>query len=165
MRGSFISTCLWIDWKLQVISDDDCGPAEIYSDEPRGQVTLVKPMPKKKSEHWRPLALEPSVAHGLLSRLRFTRLRERFPGRPMWALFMFVNGFVTIAILAGVAMVSHSPFVFPWADSHSALLHTPISNGFSAPYNLRTRYWHSLWLRIITLDGAASRASGYCRGC
>jgi hypothetical protein len=47
MRGSSISTSLWIDWKLQVISDDDHGLAEIYSDEPRGHVTLVKLMRMK----------------------------------------------------------------------------------------------------------------------
>lgn len=71
-------------------------------------------MPDKKPPHRRPLALlEPTVAHGLASRLRFARLRARFPGRSIWALFMFINGFITIAILAGVAMVSHTPFVFP----------------------------------------------------
>ena len=57
--------------------------------------------------------LEPEVTRGLIERLRLTRLLGRFPERPVWAAFMFVNGFVTIAILAGVAMLTRTPFVFP----------------------------------------------------
>ena len=57
--------------------------------------------------------LEPEVVRGLLVRLRLTHLLGRFPERPMWALFMFVNGFITIGLLAGVAMVTRTPFVFP----------------------------------------------------
>ncbi len=57
--------------------------------------------------------LEFEVPRGLLARLRLTRLLQHFPQRPVWAAFMFINGFLTIAILAAVAMVSHVPFVFP----------------------------------------------------
>ncbi|HJZ86694.1 MAG TPA: HPP family protein [Polyangia bacterium] len=57
--------------------------------------------------------LEPEVARGLVARLRLTRLLARFPERPIWALFMFINGFISIALMALVAMVSHTPFVFP----------------------------------------------------
>jgi hypothetical protein len=31
----------------------------------------------------------------------------------MWALFMFVNGFISIAILCGLAKLFHTPFIFP----------------------------------------------------
>lgn len=57
--------------------------------------------------------LEPEVTRGLVARLRLTRLLGRSPERPVWAAFMFINGFITIAILAGVAMVTDTPFVFP----------------------------------------------------
>jgi CBS-domain-containing membrane protein len=57
--------------------------------------------------------LEPEVVRGLVERLRLKWLLGRFPERPVWAAFMFVNGFITIAILAGVAMASRTPFVFP----------------------------------------------------
>ena len=57
--------------------------------------------------------LEPEVTRGLVARLRLTRLLGRFPERPVWALFMFINGFITIALLAGVAMLTRVPFVFP----------------------------------------------------
>jgi CBS-domain-containing membrane protein len=57
--------------------------------------------------------LEPEVVRGLIERLRLKWLLGRFPERPVWAAFMFINGFITIAILAAVAMVSRTPFVFP----------------------------------------------------
>jgi len=56
---------------------------------------------------------EPEVTRGLVARLRLTRLLGRFPERPVWAAFMLVNGFLTIALLAGLAMVTRTPFVFP----------------------------------------------------
>lgn len=59
------------------------------------------------------LLLEPTVVRSLAHRMQLTGLLERFPVRPMWALFVFVNGFITIALLSGVAMISHTPFVFP----------------------------------------------------
>ena len=61
-------------------------------------------------------ALEDEVAdvvRGLLLRLRLARLLRRFPERPVRAGFVFVNGFITIALLAAVAMVLQTPFLFP----------------------------------------------------
>jgi CBS domain-containing membrane protein len=63
--------------------------------------------------HRPPALLDPEVVRGLAARLRLTHLLRRHAERPVWALFMFLNGFVTIALLAGVAMVSGTPFVFP----------------------------------------------------
>ena len=55
----------------------------------------------------------PEVTRSLAARLQVTHLLTRYSERPIWALFMFLNGFITIALLAGVAMVSRTPFVFP----------------------------------------------------
>lgn len=57
--------------------------------------------------------LEPIVVRGLISNLRLTSLLGRFDERLVWAAFMLVNGFITIAILAAMAMISRTPFVFP----------------------------------------------------
>jgi CBS-domain-containing membrane protein len=57
--------------------------------------------------------LPPLVTQGLVQRLRLAHLLKRFPERPIWALFMFVSGFISIAMLAGIAMVSKAPFIFP----------------------------------------------------
>jgi len=58
-------------------------------------------------------ALAPEAIRAILERLRLTRLLGRFPERPVWAAFMFINGFVSIAMLAGLAMLTRTPFVFP----------------------------------------------------
>lgn len=59
------------------------------------------------------LLLEPTVVRSLAHRLQMTGLIERFPVRRIWALFVFINGFITIALLSGVAMISNTPLVFP----------------------------------------------------
>ena len=109
--------------------------------------------------------LDPEVTRGLASRLRLTQLLKRFPERPLWALFMFVNGFITIALLAAVAMLSHTPFVFPSLGPTAILLFmTPLSPTAS-PRN--TLYGHaiailcgyaSLWITGLGTD--PSLASG-----
>jgi CBS domain-containing membrane protein len=81
------------------------------------------------SEHRsRLVLLDPAVARGLASHIRLAHLLQRFSERRVWALFMFINGFVTIAILAGVAMISHTPFIFPSLGPTAILLfYTPLS--------------------------------------
>src|SRR4029078_1356768 len=62
----------------------------------------------------RPLVVHPpEVTRSLAARLQITHLLTRYSDLPVWALFMFLNGFITIALLAAVAMVSRTPFVFP----------------------------------------------------
>jgi CBS-domain-containing membrane protein len=71
-------------------------------------------MSERRKHERAPLAvLDPVVTRGLVERLHLARLLRRFPERPVWAVFMFVNGFITIALLAGVAMVTRTPFIFP----------------------------------------------------
>lgn len=74
-------------------------------------MTEAKPGPSNRK---RPLKLlQPDVAAGLVTHLRLTRLLEWLPERPVWALFMFINGFIAIAIMSGIAMLSGTPFIFP----------------------------------------------------
>jgi CBS-domain-containing membrane protein len=65
------------------------------------------------SWHQRFEALEAEVASGLLERLRLKHYLRRFPRRSVWAGFVFINGFLTVGVLALAAMLSGSPFVFP----------------------------------------------------
>jgi CBS domain-containing membrane protein len=58
------------------------------------------------------VANSPTVQNGK-PRSRLIRLLKRFPQRLVWALFVLAMGFISIAILAGVAMFTHTPFVFP----------------------------------------------------
>lgn len=56
-----------------------------------------------------------SHAHilGLLARLRIAPLLARWPPRVVWAVYMLVNGFLTIGLLALLAVLTGNPFVFP----------------------------------------------------
>ena len=57
---------------------------------------------------------EPSKeSQEVLERLRLPSLFKRFPERIVWAVFVFVNGFITSAILALMAMVLKTTFIFP----------------------------------------------------
>ncbi|MDE3179309.1 MAG: HPP family protein [Acidobacteriota bacterium] len=66
--------------------------------------------------------LQPDVVKGLIANLRLTRLLKRLPERPVWALFMFINGFIAIAIMSGIAMLSGTPFIFPSLGPTAVLL-------------------------------------------
>jgi CBS domain-containing membrane protein len=67
-----------------------------------------------RADGTRPLATqEPEVTRGLVARFQIAHLVKRYPERHVWALFMFLNGFATIALLAAVAMATRTPFVFP----------------------------------------------------
>ncbi len=59
------------------------------------------------------LLLEPEVVRALLRKFRLSWLLGRFPERIVWAVFMFINGFITTALLAAVAMLTRTPFIFP----------------------------------------------------
>jgi CBS-domain-containing membrane protein len=49
----------------------------------------------------------------LLRRLRLAWLLDHFPPRLVRSVYVFVNGFVTIGLLALLALISRNPFVFP----------------------------------------------------
>ena len=46
-------------------------------------------------------------------KLRLDWLLLHFPPRLVRSVYVFVNGFITIAVLAVLALVSRNPFVFP----------------------------------------------------
>ena len=49
----------------------------------------------------------------LLTHLRMVWLLKHLPPRLVWAVYVGVNGFVTIGLLALLALLTGSPFVFP----------------------------------------------------
>ena len=49
----------------------------------------------------------------LLAHLRLKWLLQHFPARVVWAIYVCINGFITIGLLALLALVTGSPFVFP----------------------------------------------------
>ena len=49
----------------------------------------------------------------LLTHMRMEWLLQHFPSRVVWAVYVCINGFVTIGLLAILALLTGSPFVFP----------------------------------------------------
>lgn len=49
----------------------------------------------------------------LLAHLRLKWLLQHFPSRLVWAIYVCVNCFITIGLLALLALLTGSPFVFP----------------------------------------------------
>jgi CBS-domain-containing membrane protein len=49
----------------------------------------------------------------LINRLGLGRLVRHVPARVVWAAYVLVNGFVTIALVSLIAAATQSPFVFP----------------------------------------------------
>ncbi len=65
----------------------------------------------------------------LLERLRLSWLLAHLPGTTVWATYVFVNGFITIALLAALGVVTHNPFVFPSLGPTAYLFFfTPLAN-------------------------------------
>src|SRR5262245_22148994 len=68
------------------------------------------------------------VAHRLMERLRLSRWVRKLPPRAVSALFVLVSGFVAVAILAALAVVLHSPLVFPSVGPTAFMLYfTPLA--------------------------------------
>jgi CBS domain-containing membrane protein len=91
----------------------------------------------------RPLVMhEPEVIRSLVARLQIAHLVTHHSARHVWALFMFLNGFATIALLAAVAMVSRTPFVFPSLGPTAFLFFFTPRAAAASPRN--TIYGHAI---------------------
>jgi CBS-domain-containing membrane protein len=80
------------------------------------------------------------VLGGLLARARFANLARRHDSVRLLGLFSFVNGCLSIGLMAGVALVSGRPFIFPSLGPTAFLFfYTPLAPAAS-PRN--TAYGH-----------------------
>jgi CBS-domain-containing membrane protein len=70
-----------------------------------------------------------------LRRLRLDWLLHHFPPRLVRSLYVFVNGFITIGVLALLALVSRNPFVFPSLGPTAYLLFFSPLGKTSSPRN------------------------------
>jgi CBS domain-containing membrane protein len=94
-----------------------------------------------------------------VDRLRLPFLLRRYPTRLVWAAFLLVNAFLTIGLLASVAMISGTPLVFPSLGPTAFLLfHNPMQPAAS-PRNTLCGHalgifcgYASLWLMGLTHD-------------
>ena len=104
------------------------------------------------------MAEEPEHVAVLLERLRLAWLLDHFPPRAVWSIYIFVNGFLTIALLALLAVVTGSPFVFPSLGPTAYLLFISPLQESSSPRN--TILGHAIGLvcgyGAYVVTGAAS---------
>src|SRR3984885_11839183 len=91
----------------------------------------------------------------LLRRVRLDWLLQHFPPRLVQSVYVFVNGFLTIGVLALLALVSRNPFVFPSLGPTAYLLFFSPLAKTSSPRN--TIFGHAIGL---ICDYAAFVATG-----
>jgi CBS domain-containing membrane protein len=80
----------------------------------------------------------------LLRKLRLDWLLHHFSPRLVRSLYVFVNGFITIGVLAVLALVSRNPFVFPSLGPTAYLLFFSPLAKTSSPRN--TIFGHAIGL-------------------
>src|SRR5262245_54094788 len=85
--------------------------------------------------------IESEVADRLAERLHLHFLR-RVPPRVVWAGYVFVNGFIAVAILAGLAAMLHTPLVFPSVGPTAFMLYFMPTAPAASPRN--TLFGHAL---------------------
>lgn len=119
------------------------------------------------TEPRRPLhLLDPEVVSGLIARFRLDHLLKRHHARPVWAIFMLINGFITIGLLAALAMLTHTPFIFPSLGPTAFLFFfSPLSPTASPRHTLYGHGigilcgWAALWICGLQ-DAPPSMVSG-----
>lgn len=103
----------------------------------------------------RPFEPEAELFRALHARLQLSALLRRFPERPVLAAFTFVNGFVSIALLSAMAMLTGSPLVFPSLGPTAFLL-------FFQPTSITASPRHALLGHAIGL--ACGYGALWCTG-
>lgn len=68
---------------------------------------MPKPIPTPPTNH------RAGHAFSFIERLRLGWLLAHLPAKVVWAAYVALNSFVTIALLTLLALLTHSPFVFP----------------------------------------------------
>jgi len=102
----------------------------------------------------------------LLGHLKLEWLLHRFPPRLVWSLYVLINGFITIALLAILALFTKSPFIFPSLGPTAYLLFFSPLAETSSPRN--TILGHAIGLicgyAAFSLTGASNMPFGFHAG-
>ena len=102
------------------------------------------------------------LAYFLLARLRLKRFMRRFDPRTALALISGFNGALSVALLAGIAMVTREPFIFPSVGASAFILFYRPLVAAAAPRNVLLGHligvlsgWASLWAFGLLWAGSA----------
>jgi CBS domain-containing membrane protein len=84
-------------------------------EEPSGTPTEAQvPRMRYQIDREHPIGGEMSdIVRGIFERVQLPWLLKHYASTPILALFSFVNGCISIGIMAGLALVTGSPFIFP----------------------------------------------------
>ena len=84
--------------------------------------------------------MSPSINHRaehvfwLIDRLRLSWLLAHLPPTFVWAAYVALNSFITIALLTLLALLTHNPFVFPSSGPTAYLFFfTPMAESATPP--------------------------------
>jgi CBS domain-containing membrane protein len=78
-------------------------PKIIISEHPPGRIDREHPIGGEMSD----------IVGGLFTRLRLPWLLQHHTRVPVLALFSFINGCTSIGIMSALALITHTPFIFP----------------------------------------------------
>jgi hypothetical protein len=85
----------------------------------------------------------------LFHRLGLGRVVQPIPARVVWAFHVFLNGFITIALLARVAAITGVPFVFPSLGPTAYLLFLSPRAEAASPHADWARHRTGMRLRSV----------------
>ncbi|HLI29754.1 MAG TPA: HPP family protein [Terriglobia bacterium] len=97
------------------------------------------PLPPRTPENLRSHFESHEAIHvfGLIERLRMTRLLFRYPPRFVWAAYVLITCFISIALISALAVFTGNPFVFPSLGPTAYLLFfTPLARASSPRHAL-----------------------------
>jgi CBS-domain-containing membrane protein len=93
------------------------------SDKPSSQTENLTSVPQKEgslhpshshANNQNPIEGEMSdIVSGLIKRTHLSWLEDHYARLPVLALFSFINSCISIALLSVLALIAHSPFIFP----------------------------------------------------
>ena len=115
-------------------------------------------MPKRESSPQQHAGPDHIVS--FFQRLRLDWLLLHFPPRLVRSVYVFVNGFITIGVLALLALVSRNPFVFPSLGPTAYLL---FFSPLARPQARETLFWPRYWPRLRLCGVRCSQAPEHCR--
>jgi len=104
--------------------------------QPSGMPLPQRPYGRIDREH--PIGGEMSdIVRGLLKRLRLSWLTQHYARTPVLAIFSFINGCISIGLMATLALITGSPFIFPSLGPTAFLFfYTPRAPSASPRYTL-----------------------------
>ena len=102
----------------------------------------------------------------LLARFRLTRFLLRYPARAVWAGYVLVTCFVSIAVISSVAVVTENPFIFPSLGPTAYLVFfAPLARSSSPRHAL---LGHAIGIACgymaLLATGSGAAAAGLTRG-